>query len=599
MTLSRQVWQLLDASQRRALLRLLAIALITGVSTLIGVAAIVPFLALLADPQHMADHTVIRWAQSVSGVSGFRPTLWLSGAAFVLALTLSNVVTLFGIAATERHAQSIAAGLQHTLFEEYLRRELAFHVATDSAALSVNILHEVQRFTSGVIYNGLLSIGSGFASFLIIGSIVLMNPVIGGLAVLSLGGMYLLIFTLVRRRLAASGQLITREWEQRSRLVAESLGAIKEILLLRNQPYFGEQFRRHARLIGEALAGTATLAQSPRYILECFTAAGLVAAALWASATQSSNAWVVQLSFLAMATYRLLPSLQQVFGSLARVRANRSALDKIGHDLACARATAARLARSAETPPPPRGARESIRLRDVTFHYVPGRPAALQALNLDIAAGSFVAFVGPNGSGKTTLADMLLGLLRPQRGTVEVDGVALDEHNLAAWQMASAYVPQTPFLLNAGLTQNIALGTPHETIDFARLHEAVQHAQLGSLVASLPRGLDEPLGERGNRLSGGQRQRVGIARALYRQPSLLVLDEATSALDGGAERELVELLRGLAGERTIILIAHRLASVRHCDRIFELDRGVVINSGNAAELCRASERFRRLSGFAA
>jgi HlyD family secretion protein len=362
--------------------------------------------------------------------------------------------------------------------------------------------------------------------------------------------------------------------------VNEALGAAKEIFLMRNQAFFTRRFAEQTRQIAQSQAGVAAISQSPKFILECVTVACLVAVALWLSRTPGSGNWLVQLSFLGMAAYRLLPALQQSFASVAKIRANRAAFEKIAQDLRRNRHGV----EQGNVPPDPawrERPRLGIKVRDVTLRYAADRHPALHRLSLDIESGSFVAFAGPNGSGKTTLADVILGLVRPDEGFVEIDGIALDETNLASWQSAAAYVPQSIFLLNMSLAENIALGTARADIDESRLREAIVLANLQEFVASLPRGLDEPLGERGGNLSGGQRQRVGIARALYRRPSLLVLDEATSALDADAERALVDVLAGLRGRCTIVLIAHRLSSLRRCDRVIELARGTIVNDTTA------------------
>jgi ABC-type multidrug transport system fused ATPase/permease subunit len=358
---------------------------------------------------------------------------------------------------------------------------------------------------------------------------------------------------------------------------------MKEILLMRNQAFFTGRFAAHTRRIERSQAGIAAISRAPKYILECVTAASLVVAALWLNRTPASGNWLVQLSLLGIAAYRLLPALQQSFLNAARIRSNRSAFERIAHDLRYARHRAS----LPDSPPDPawrERPRRGIAVREVTFRYAMERPAALRRVSLDIDAGSFVALVGPNGSGKTTLADVILGLLRPQEGRVEIDGIALDESNLASWQSAVAHVPQATFLLNASLAENVALGTPRSGIDGTRLRVALQLANLHELVAALPRGVDTPVGERGAALSGGQRQRVGIARALYRKPALLVLDEATSALDADAERSLVDVLAGLRGECTTVLIAHRVSSLRLCDRVFALEQGELVQGPQRARV---------------
>jgi ABC-type multidrug transport system fused ATPase/permease subunit len=299
-----------------------------------------------------------------------------------------------------------------------------------------------------------------------------------------------------------------------------------------------------------------------------------------------------QLTFLGFAAYRLLPTLQQAFASVVMIRGGRAGFASIAPDLRLARARR-RVGGIVESSWQDRPRRE-ICLKDVSFRYEADRPQAASGVTLRIPAGAAVGFIGANGSGKTTLVDLVAGLLVPGSGQIEVDGIALDDANRAAWQSRIAYVPQNIFLLDATIAQNVALGISDAAIDRERLLKVAQLAQLDEFVGTLRDGYDHSIGERGTRLSGGQRQRIGIARALYTNASVLILDEAMNALDGLTEQELMATILRLRGHYTIILIAHRLSSVRMCDVIFEFDHGKVTGSGTYAELLSNSETFRRL-----
>jgi ABC-type multidrug transport system fused ATPase/permease subunit len=320
---------------------------------------------------------------------------------------------------------------------------------------------------------------------------------------------------------------------------------------------------------------------------------GLVAVALLADRRDDGiGPWLGQLTFLGFAAYRLLPTLQQAFAAIVKIRADRAGFSCIAPDLRLARA------RDYATTAPDLSWRErprsEIRLEEVSFRYEPGRPLALSAVSLRIPARAAVGLVGANGSGKTTLVDLIAGLLAPDVGRIEVDGIALNDANRAAWQSRIAYVPQDIFLLDTTIAQNVALGVPVRAIDRERLLAAARLAQLDELIATLPAGYEHVVGERGVRLSGGQRQRIGIARALYTDASVLILDEATQALDGLSEQELMATIGRLRRRYTIIVIAHRLSTVRSCDLVFQLDGGKLAASGTYAELLENSETFRRM-----
>jgi ABC-type bacteriocin/lantibiotic exporter with double-glycine peptidase domain len=302
--------------------------------------------------------------------------------------------------------------------------------------------------------------------------------------------------------------------------------------------------------------------------------------------------WLGQLTFVGFSAYRLLPTLQQAFASLVRIRGERAAFTAIAPDLRLARARkdVVGLADASWLNRPDK----DICLHDISFRYERDRPPAVSGITLRIPARAAIGFVGGNGSGKTTLVDVIAGLLVPEVGRIEVDGTVLDSANRAAWQSRIAYVPQNIFLLDSSIAQNVALGVAAPAIDRARLETAAKLAQLDEFVGTLPQGFEHRIGERGINLSGGQRQRIGIARALYTNASVLILDEATNALDGLTEQELMTTIMRLRGSHTIILIAHRLSTVRACDIIFEFERGRISNSGSYAELLRDSESFKRL-----
>jgi ABC-type multidrug transport system fused ATPase/permease subunit len=330
--------------------------------------------------------------------------------------------------------------------------------------------------------------------------------------------------------------------------------------------------------------------------MECVAAVGLVLLALLAVGREDGiGPRLGQLTFLGFAAYRLLPTLQQGFSSIVKIRSGAPCFAAIAPDLRLARVRK-RAGDTADSSWQERPQRE-IRLNEVSFRYDSHLPATASGVSLCIPARAAIGIVGANGSGKTTLIDLIAGLLVPGSGRIEVDGIPLDDANRTAWQSRIAYVPQNIFLLDATIAQNVALGVPVGKIDQDRLLKATQLAQLHRFVGTLTDGYDHTVGERGIRLSGGQRQRIGIARALYTDASVLIMDEATSAQDGLTERELMETILRLRGRYTIILIAHRLTTVRACDVIFEFDHGKVTGTGSYIELLRNSETFRRLANI--
>jgi ABC-type bacteriocin/lantibiotic exporter with double-glycine peptidase domain len=292
--------------------------------------------------------------------------------------------------------------------------------------------------------------------------------------------------------------------------------------------------------------------------------------------------WIAHIALLGLAAYRLMPPLQQVFAAVARIRTDAPAFERIADDLLAARRRVGTKARDAGAADWATRPRREIRLTGVSYRYTRERDSGVSDISLRISAGTLVGLAGPNGSGKTTLADLLLGVLVPQTGRIEVDGVMLDAENRDLWLDAVAHVPQQIVLLDATVAENVAFGVPRGEIDHERVRQALHDARLDAAVEALSHGLATQIGQHGAQLSGGQRQRLGIARALYRRASLLVLDEATSALDPAAEKEIVSLLRALRGRCTIVLVAHRATSLQGCDELFELEGGRLVGSGAVA-----------------
>jgi len=569
-----RVWSVLDPRQRRRLLLLLCLSLLMSFTTMLGIAAVIPFFAVLADPQIIHRNAALSVLHAMLPQANDRAFLIALGGAFVALVLIGNLISLLSARAISRYSHAVGGEFSSALFEEYVRRDYGFHARADAEALATKVLVETGRVATGIVEHGLLLVTSFVTVVIIITTVLLLNPLVALCISSLLGASYGLVYLLCRRQLRRNGQRQSVHLAERAKAVSEGFGAIKEIIVTQTQSYFLRRFERSADALARLQADTQITAQSPRYVLEFLTAAALVVVALGLSAQQKAGIpWLAQLSFFALAAYRLMPALQQVFHALVKIRANAPALDGIIDDLRRARSC------SRDTAPVDgqwRGRpQHAIALSGVAFRYGSGLPWVLSDVTMRIPAGRIIAFVGRNGAGKTALADLVLGLLVPQAGTLEVDGVLIDDANRLAWQSIAAYVPQQIYLLDASIGENIAFGHRAGEIDATRLHEAAKLARLTDFMATLPAGYDTIIGERGIRLSGGMRQRVGIARALYRQSSVLVLDEATNSLDAPTENEVVEVLRELRGSHTLIVIAHGQHVMGIADLAYEVRDGSV------------------------
>jgi ABC-type multidrug transport system fused ATPase/permease subunit len=592
-----EIWRLLDPRQKRRLVLLQFVSLFMALSTVASIASVMPFFAVLAEPQSIHDNRWLALAYEQSGMQSDRSFMVLLGVGVVLLIVGSSMLNLLGGLAMTRFAFWVGNDFQITLFSEYLDRDYLFHARTNSAKLVNNTTAQVDRITRGILMQAVAFTNNLIISAAIVTAILIVNPKIALGTALVLGGAYGVIYMLVRRKLADYGQRQSLAGASRMKALSEGFGGIKEIIVLRSREVFRHEFQRNCWEIARVQANAQILAVSPKYLLEGIAVGGLVTVALVLSGGSGGVTWLAEITFLGLAAYRLMPSLQWCFQEAATMRANRSALEDLAADLRNGRETLRREASARSKSP---GSRivpsRSLEVDGVCFRYAEDRPLVLDGIRLSIVAGSTVGFVGPSGSGKTTLADVILGLLVPESGQILVDGTPIDDRSRNEWQRGLAYVPQNIFLTDGSIAENIAFGVPRHLIDHQRLLESARLARLDEFVESLEHGFDEVIGERGVRLSGGQRQRIGIARALYRDAAVLVFDEATSALDGVTEQEVMQAIEGLHGHRTIILIAHRLTTVRNCDAIFEFENGKVARNGTYEELLATSERFRRMAG---
>jgi ATP-binding cassette, subfamily B, bacterial PglK len=556
-----------------------AASLLMALSTVAGVAAITPFFAVLGDPGVIDRSVPLTWLFRHGGFHTERGFITALGVGFVGVVVITNLVNLLGAYALQRIALHIGDDMRALLFMEYLHRDSLYHANTHGTALCNNVAYETERSVVTTLQNVFTLVTQCVTIALVIGSIAFVNPLAAAAIVSVLIGGYGCIYLLLRQRIFRAGRLARALAEQRMKLILEALSAVKEIAVLHKQAFFQERFEQASRRASRIIGYIAAITLSPRYAMECIAVAGVVGSALALSSTaQATGQWLAELTFLGFAVYRLLPALQQAFAGIVNIRAAQASFAVIAADLKRARATQARPAAAQGVWHA--GPRREIRLEEISFRYSPDAPPALDAVSLSIVPGTVVGIVGPSGCGKTTLVDILAGLLVPQSGAVRVDDIGIDESNRRSWQSHIAYVPQGFYLLDSTVAENIALGVAAEDIDRERMRAAARRASLDEFVSRLAQGYDEVIGERGVRLSGGQRQRLGIARALYTDASVVIMDEATNALDVLTEAEVMSAIKGLRGQRTIILIAHDMSALKSCDVIVELVKGKLVRRGS-------------------
>jgi len=496
----------------------------------------------------------------------------------------------------------VGGELSSRLYRHYMHQPWLFHASGSSSQLTNQIAQECQRITNSII-NPLMQMNAKLVMALLMTvAIFLYNPLVAlaGLAIFSVA--YVLLYRTVRRRLVRNGRAISEAQRLRFKLMAEGFGGIKDALLLGRQQVFTDRFDGACERFAAAQGTTQAMSQAPRYAMELVAFGSVIFLILYLLAAHQGNLGTILpvLSVYALAGFKLLPAFQQVYTSISQIRGNLAAFDALREDLrasAVVQHTASR-----HLPPDQQEAswapRHSIRLDKVTFTYPGKQEPALRGVDLEIPVNQIVGLVGASGSGKSTAIDLLLGLIEPQQGQLLVDGQPVAASNRRAWQNALGFVPQSIFLADSSIRENIGFGLPPDVIDDEKVRHAASLAHLNELLAELPDGLETRVGERGVQLSGGQRQRIGIARALYHDAAVLILDEATSALDGITEKKIMEAIHDFSGEKTIIMIAHRLTTVRQCDHIYLISRGQVVDQGNYQSLLKRNKTFQRMAQHA-
>ncbi len=581
---------LLPAPERWRLGGVFVAVLAAAAFETLGVAAILPFMNLVVDPSALDRYPVLRSAAAFVGVTSWRGTVVLAAVVTGAIIAAGNLAGAGGLSLRAHFAARTRHRLASGLLKAFLRQPYAFHTGRDAASLLKVVVQDVDNVIENMIAPLLNAVSRAFVVVALFALLAIESPTVASVAFVALGGAYLFVYQLVRPRQARLGEQASQAADSWQRGAYEVLGGVKDVIVLERQAAAHARFADAYKRFVDAQAGNIVTAAMPRYLLEAVAFMCILAAtvAMLLRGDGGAVASIPALTLYAFIGYRLMPSLQYLFAEAATLRYGTASLHTLHAEWK--RVEAGDEMRREERQPELRFT-DRIALRDVSLTYPGALRPAIDHLSLDIHRGESVGLVGRTGAGKSTLADLLLGLFEPGAGTITVDGVALTSATTAAWRRRVGYVAQHVFLTNATLAENIAFGFESGEVDMTAVIEASRHAQLDGFVATLPNGYATVVGERGVRLSGGERQRVGIARALYRKPDVLVFDEATSALDGLTEEAVMEAIRTLSGDRTVILIAHRLRTLEACDRLVLLECGNLVAAGPLAELSRTSRAY--------
>ena len=565
-----RLWHHISQRRRRQFVLLLGLMFMSVFAELISLGAVLPFLSVLLAPERLFSQPFVADLAYAWGITSADELLLpLTVILFVAALA-AGVIRLLLLWVSTRVGIATGVDLSLGVFRRTLYQPYQVHVNLHSSEV-ISGVNKASLVMFGVLLPGLLLISSLLLMVGIILTLIAINAMVAIIAAVSFGGSYGIITLLCHRQLQRDSQRIATEQTQAVKALQEGLGGIRDVLLDGTQTFFSEIYRKADHALKLAQGNNLFIGSSPRIAMEAIALA-LIAVFAYVLSRQSEGivAGLPILGVFAVGAQRLLPVLQQAYASWVSIAGAQASLVDLLEFL-----DQTLPAEAHEPEPAPLLFHDAIRFNNVRFRYSSDGPWVLNDINFNIPKGARVGFVGSTGSGKSTVLDLLMGLLEPNEGQILVDGQPISGNRLRAWQRSIAHVPQNIYLADTTLAENIAFGVPRDAIDMQRVQQAASQAQIADFIESSPEGYQAHVGEHGIRLSGGQRQRIGIARALYKQAHVLVFDEATSALDNATEQSVMDAIEGLSSDLTILLIAHRLTTVRRCDTIVELEHGWV------------------------
>lgn len=576
LSLLKDVYRHLSPKRRVQLFLVLLLMLAGALAEVVTLGAVLPFLALLADPSLASAgplaQQVLNGAGGLLGVSPLLAAAILFGGMAFVAAAIRLALTW----ASNKFVFMVGADLGREIYSRILQQPYTYHLEHNSSE-TLAAMSKVNMLVMGTLSASMQMAIAGLMSMFIFAGLLWINAAVALTAGGLFAGLYWLSSRYAKRKLTTNSQIIATADVQKNKAMQEGLGAIRDVILDNNHPVYVAQFAKADLAQRHAQATNMVLAGAPKYVIESLGLILIVGLAyVLASGPNGAAAALPVLGALALGAQKMLPYMQNIYNSLSTIRGNQAgaqgALELLSLPLQVPdHVSTEKLLQHAaadegiQTP--------RIALSDVHFQYSSHTPTVLQGVSLNVYAGQRLGFVGTTGSGKSTLIDLIMGLLTPTQGELLVDCQPLDAVSMKAWQARIAHVPQAIYLSDTSVAENIALGVPRDQIDTGRLMAAIKQAQLNDVLQQLPEGLDTRVGERGIQLSGGQRQRIGIARALYKQADVLVLDEATSALDTETEGKVMEAIYTLNPKLVVLMIAHRTSTLAQCDEIYKINNG--------------------------
>ena len=549
-----------------------SLQIISAGSEVLSLGAVLPFLSALTNPSQLFNKPIMQSWFKLLSINTESQVVMATAVLFAVAILLSNTLRLITIRLQYHFSAEIGNMVSAEVYRRTLYQPYTFHSQHSSSQIITLTTSDASCVSGGLIPSFFYLATNALVVLAILTTLLLLDPRVALGSALIIGGAYRLIILKTRATLHANGRRISELNAVCVKTIQEGLGGIRDVLIDGTQGVFESAFRQANKAMLQAYGSNQFIAMSPRFLIEPIAMCSIATfAVIMAYDGAELYSVLPLLGTLALGANRLLPAIQQCYVSLSNIRGYQPSLIKVNQALSRPVNSEQLVSVNQKIK-----LQNELRFEGVWFSY----PSAsldwiLSGVNISIKPNTIVAFIGATGCGKSTIADLILGLLQPKRGQITVDGKSLTGQQVRAWQSTIAHVPQQIYLSDATIAENIAFGVPHEDIDMVRVQEAAKLALISDFIEKRPLAYQEIVGERGVRLSGGQRQRIGIARALYKRASVIVFDEATSALDNSTEREVMEAIEGLNNRLTIILIAHRLSSIKNADVIYELRDGQV------------------------
>jgi len=566
-----RLWHHISSRRRRQFWLLLVLMILASFAEILSIGAVLPFLGALTAPNRIFEHPVAQpFIHMMELTSADQLTLPLT-IIFGLAALMAGALRVLLLWTSIRLSFAVGADLSNGIYRRTLYQPYAVHIARNSSEVINGISTKVGEVIFYILMPALNLIS---ASVMLVVILIALLSIIPGIALAAFGGfglIYVFIIRLARNRLKVDSQHIARESTNVIKSLQEGLGGIRDVLIDGSQEVFCANYRNADQTLRRAQGDNQFISYSPRYGMEAMAMLFIATLAYLLSKQPDGIAMAIpMLAAMALGMQRMLPALQQAYGAWSTIHGAQASLqdalvllDQPLPDHAEKLVTKPLLFQ------------HQINLKQISFRYSPQTPWVLKNVELTIAKGSRVGFIGTTGSGKSTLLDIIMGLLKPTEGSIEIDDQPIAEGNRSSWQAHIAHVPQTIFLADASVEENIAFGTPNDLIDHERVRQAALQAQISDLIETLPLQYQTSVGERGVQLSGGQRQRIGIARALYKQADVIIFDESTSALDNETELAVMQAIEALSSDLTILIIAHRISTLKNCTQIIELGNGSI------------------------